>query len=126
MPLVEISALPQPATVHVPTVLDRVAYAVSSALECDAGAVWVTWRTIEAGHYCVGGHVPSTQPQDSHDPIVRIRAYRGRSDEAIARTLEGVARTVAGCMGLEASNVYVLYDEIAPGRVHIGGRVRRD
>jgi phenylpyruvate tautomerase PptA (4-oxalocrotonate tautomerase family) len=125
LPLVEISALPQPASVHIPTVLDRVAHALASAIECDPGVVWATWRPIEPGCYSVRGHVPSTQPQDTHDPIVRVTAFHGRDPEVIARTVEAVGRTLAGCLGLEPANIYVVYDEIAPGRVFIGGAVRR-
>ncbi|RMH28857.1 MAG: hypothetical protein D6692_04845 [Planctomycetota bacterium] len=125
MPLVEISALPQPGSVHIPTTLDRVALAVASAIDCDPAVVWVVWRTIDPHHYCVRAHAPATQPQDSHDPIVRISAYEGRNDTTIAATLEAAARTLAGCLGLEPSNIFVIYDELKSGRVHTGGQVRR-
>lgn len=124
MPIVEISALPQPASVHVPTVLERVGLALASGMECDPAVVWAVWRGVDAGCYVVSGHAPLTQPQESHDPIVRIMAYEGRSDEVIARTVEGVGRTVAGCLGLEASNVFVWYEELRAGRVFTGGAVR--
>ena len=124
MPIVEISALPQPASVHVPTVLERVGLALASGMECDPAVVWAVWRGVDAGGYVVRGHAPLTQPQESHDPIVRIMAYEGRSDEVIARTVEGVGRTVAGCLGLEASNVFVWYEELRAGRVFTAGKVR--
>lgn len=124
MPIVEISALPQPASVDIPTLLDRVAHALASAIECDPGVVWAVWRPIGPGGYVVRGHAPATQPQESHDPIARVSAFRGRSDEVIARTVEAVGRTLAGCLGLEPSQVFVCYEELAPGRVFTGGRVR--
>lgn len=125
MPLVEISALPQPTSVHLPNTLDRVALAVASAIGCDPAVVWVTWRTIEPGCYAVNAHTPATQPQNTHDPIVRISAFAGRDDAAIAATLEAAARTLAGCLGLEPANIFVIYDELKPGRVHTAGQVRR-
>jgi len=124
MPLVEIIALAQPTEVDIPTVLDRVALATASAMGCDPGAVWVTWRTLEPGHYSVRGETPEAQPRGSHDPIARISAFYGRSEETIAGTLEAIARSLAGSLGLDASCVFVVYDEIAPGRVFTGGAVR--
>jgi phenylpyruvate tautomerase PptA (4-oxalocrotonate tautomerase family) len=125
MPLVEISALPQPLGVDVRAVLDRVSLATASAMQCDPDAVWVTWRTIEPGHYRVSGQAPDQQPAGSHDPIARITAYHGRSDETIAGALEAVARTLAGSLGIAPGNIFVIYDEIAPGRVFTGGSIRR-
>lgn len=124
MPIVEISALPQPASVDIPTVLDRVSLALASGMECDPSVVWAVWRVVEPGCYAVRGHAPVTQPQESHDPIVRIMAYQGRSDAVIARTVEGVGRTLAGCLGLDAAHVFVWYEELKAGRVFTGGEVR--
>lgn len=124
MPIVEISALPQPASVDIPTVLERVSLALATGIECEPGAVWAVWRVVGPGCYVVEGHAPVTQPQESHDPIARIKAYEGRSDEAIARTVEGVGRTLAGCLGLDADRVFVCYEELRAGRVFTGGRVR--
>ncbi|MCC5824245.1 MAG: hypothetical protein LAT64_11215 [Phycisphaerales bacterium] len=124
MPIVEIAALPQPASVDIPKVLDRVALALASAIECEPGVVWAVWKPIAPGGYVVRGHAPATQPQESHDPIARISAFHGRSDEVIARTVEAVGRTLAGCLGLEPGQVFVCYDELYPGRVFTGGRVR--
>ena len=108
MPLVEISALPQPEMVDIRAALERVRLAVASGLGCDAGVVWAVWREIGAGRYDAGGVTPDEQPRNSHDPIVRISAYRGRSEAAIAGTIEGVARTLAGALGLDPSNVFVV------------------
>jgi phenylpyruvate tautomerase PptA (4-oxalocrotonate tautomerase family) len=124
MPIVEISALPQPASVHIPTVLERVGLALASGMECDPAVVWAVWRGVEPGGYVVRGHAPLTQPQDSHDPIARIMAYEGRPAGVIARTVEGVGRTLAGCLGLDAANVFVMYEELRAGRVFTGGKVR--
>jgi phenylpyruvate tautomerase PptA (4-oxalocrotonate tautomerase family) len=124
MPIVEISALPQPASVDIPTVLGRVTLAVAAGMDCDPGVVWAVWRRIEPGCYVVRAHAPVTQPQESHDPIVRIMAYEGRSPEVIARTVEGVGRTLAGCLGLDAANIFVWYEELRAGRVFTGGAVR--
>lgn len=124
MTLIEISALPQPATVHIPLVLDRVVLALASAMERDPAGVWATWRTIEPGCYCVRGHAPSTQPQESHDPLVRISAGAGESDAVVSRSLEAVARTLAGALGLEPANIFVVYEEARAGRVFTGGAVR--
>lgn len=124
MPIVEITALPQPASVDVPTVLERVTLATAAGMDCEASVVWAVWRGVEPGGYVVRGHAPATQPQESHDPIVRIMAYEGRSAEVIARTVEGVGRTLAGCLGLDAANVFVVYEELKAGRVFTGGQVR--
>lgn len=124
MPIIEITALPQPASVDVPTVLERVTLALAAGMDCDPDAVWAVWRGVEPGGYVVRGHAPATQPQDSHDPIARIMAYEGRSPEVISRTVEGVGRTLAGCLGLDAANVFVHYEEMKAGRVFTGGTVR--
>lgn len=93
-------------------------------MDCDPDAVWVTWETIQAEHYRVKDHTPSEQPTDSHDPIVRISAFQGRSDTTISTALEAVAHALAGTLGLKPTNVFVLYNELEPGRVFTGGAIR--
>lgn len=124
MPIVQITALPQPSSVDRARVLERVSLALAAAIGCEAGEVWAVWLPIEAGSYAVDGHAPVTQPQESHPPMARVMAYEGRSAEAIARTVEAVGRTLAGCVGLDPSCVFVSYEELRAGRVFTGGKVR--
>lgn len=122
MPVVQIEALPQPDVVNIPLALREVRDAVASGLGCEAGQVWVTWRTLDA--YLCHDESPETQPRHSHDPILRIIAYKGRKPEQISGTLAGVSIVLAGALGLEPGNVFAIYEEAKPRRVHIGGTVR--
>lgn len=122
MPVVQIDALPQPEAVNLPLALREVRDAVASGLGCRSDQVWVTWRTLDA--YLCQDEEPETQPRHSHDPILRIIAAKGREPQQIAGTLTGASIVLAGALGLDPGCVFAVYEEVKPGRVCTGGRVR--
>ena len=98
VPLIEISALPQPSGAR-ERVMDALVGEVSSALGRPPNAVWVTWRQIEPGAYSVGGTRAEAQPRDSHPPIVRI--YARRTPEEWELIVVAVERVITRELGLD-------------------------
>lgn len=128
MPVVQITMLEPPGVNGKPFDWSRattlIARVVATAFECEPGRVWCTVALVPPGGYAIDGDTPETQPAGSHDPIVRVMAYTGRDDATIARVLGAAADAVCGAFGLEPGTVFVLYEELKPGRVYTGGRVR--
>lgn len=125
MPVVRISALPQPDSADVTSTLAAVTRELSSLLEEHPGGSWATWETIRPGRYAEGSETPELQPRDTHPPLVTITAYEGRDPELVERMLVVVAETLVRELGLGAGNVFVTYEEARSGRVYSGGRVLR-
>jgi len=104
MPLIEIRALPQPASVDVERVVRRVARDVTAALGARPDAVWVTWSTID-GPYAVGADVRTEQPAGTHAPLVHVYARRTTTElEAIGSAVEAA---LVEELSLERGNVFV-------------------
>ena len=94
MPLIEIQALPQPASVDVDHVVRRVTHDVTAALGARSNAVWVTRSTID-GPYAVGDDVRAEQPPGSHASLVHVYAggRRRSSRRAAARSSRRSSRS---------------------------------
>jgi hypothetical protein len=123
MPVVEVTALPQPAGVDVGAATAALARAVSSALGEEPAGTWVVWRTVEPGRYLEGADAPAVQPPSTHPPLARVIAYEGRPADLIARVLSAAAGALVAELGLEAGNAFVTWDEVHAGRVYTGGSV---
>lgn len=123
MPVVEISALPQPG-VDVEQVLAAVTRELAALLEEEPSGSWATWEEIPPGRYSEGGDAPAQQPRTTHPPLVRVTVFEGRPPELVARMLETVAGTLARELGLEPGNVFVRYEEQRSRRLFTGGEVR--
>ena len=123
MPILEVSALPQPAGVDVGAVSTALTRAVASELGEDPGGTWVVWRTVGAGHYAEGDVAPTIQPRSTHPPLVRVVAFEGRPPMLVSRILTVVAETLVGGLGLSPGNAFVLWDEARAGRLYTGGSV---
>jgi len=103
MPLIEILALPQPASVDIDAVLRRLTLSVAEVLPARPEGVWTTWRTIDA--YAVGTQVSHQQPPNSHDPIVHI--YHQRPADAVERMCEAIKTVLCQDLGLPEGNVFI-------------------
>ena len=104
MPLIEIHALPQPASVDPVRVTRVLNQEISAAIGCRLDAVWTVWRTID-GPYAQGAHVMHEQPRESHAPIVHV--YLHRTPEEVARVVDAIERVLARELALEAGNIFV-------------------
>ena len=124
MPIVEIRALPQPASVDVAAVLGRICRDLAAALGCPARHVWATWETLAPGTFVEANVTAGEQPRDSHAPMVRILAMEGRPPETIRRMLEAVCASLASALEIDPDNVFARYEELRKGHVAWGGRVR--
>src|SRR5262245_22547264 len=103
MPLIEIVALPQPASVDIDSVLRRLTISVAEALPARPEGVWITWRTLDA--YAVGSQVSRQQPPNSHDPIVHI--YHQRPAGAVERMCEVIKAVLCQELALPEGNVFI-------------------
>ena len=121
MPVVRIRALPQ-ASADPRAVAAVVAAALAAELGEDPRGTWATWQTVEA--YAEGVVVAGEQPRETHPPLVTVVAYRGRPPETIERMLRCVGDALVRELGLEPGNVFVTFEEIAPGRLYDGEGLR--
>jgi hypothetical protein len=123
LPILEVVALPQEPPVDVPAVLGELCGAVAAAADCPERQVFATWRTIPDGHYVEGRVDAATQPRDTHPPLVRLQALRGRSPETIRAMLAAAAQVLGSSLEIDQANVFIHYEELLPGRTHAGGSI---
>ena len=123
MPILDVTALPQPDNVNLGTVEAALIQAVAAELDEEPSGTWIVWRALESGRYAENGDAPALQPASTHPPLVRVIAYEGRSPEIVARVLVAVAETLVRELGLASENAFVMWDELQAGRVYTGGRV---
>jgi phenylpyruvate tautomerase PptA (4-oxalocrotonate tautomerase family) len=125
VPVIEIRALGSPPGDDPAAALRRICTEVAGAMDLPTRQVWATWQEIAPGSYVEGDVPAAAQPDGSHPPPVRVMA-RGRGTEGTARLLAAVARAVAAALQLaDADNVFVVYEEMLPGRTHTGGELLR-
>ena len=123
MPILEVTALPQPGSVDIAAVESALSRAVAAELGEDPAGTWVVWRSLELGRYAEGDAVPASQPATTHPPIVHVLAYEGRSAEIVARVIAVIGETLVHELGLAPGNAFVVWDELRAGRVYTGGGV---
>ena len=125
MPVLQISALPQPDPDRIGPALRATCKAIAEAYGCPARQVWATWTTIEPGLYVEGDLAVGIQPKDSHPPIGRLLCFEGKNAETIARTLEAAAAALSQELGIPG-NIFIEYAEARSGCVIAGdGVIRR-
>lgn len=103
MPVIEISALPQPDDVDIDHVLRTLTLAVADVLPARPEGVWTTWRTVTA--YAVGPTVVRLQPARSHDPIVHV--YHQRPPDAVERMCKVITDVLCRELSLPEGNVFI-------------------
>ena len=125
MPLVRISALPQPGGVEPERALAAVTHALADLLGEEPSGSWATWEEIQPGRYVEGGDAPALQPAATHPPLVEVIAFEGRPADFVERVPTTVAAVLERELGLERGNVFVRYVEASGGRLYTGGSVVR-
>jgi hypothetical protein len=103
MPLIEIVALPQPATVDIEHVLRTLTTGVAEVLPARPEGVWATWTTVTA--YAVGPNVAHRQPAQTHDPVVHV--YHHRPSDAVERMCKVIEEILCRELSLPDGNVFI-------------------
>lgn len=124
MPVIHISALPQPDPSVVQAALTATCVAVSQVYGCDERAVWAVWHPIEPGAYVEGRVGAETQPADTHPPICEIWSFEGRSEQDIEKILTTLAESLSQALRIP-NNVFAVYRDLRSGRVIAGNGVIR-
>jgi phenylpyruvate tautomerase PptA (4-oxalocrotonate tautomerase family) len=125
VPVVRISALPQPGGLEPERALAAVTQALAGLLGEEPSGSWATWEEIPPGRYAEGDDAPALQPPATHPPLVELIAFEGRPPEVVERMLTTVAEVLERELGLERGNVFVRYVEATEGRLYTGGKVVR-
>ena len=125
MPILQVTALPQPLQVDLGDAATALAHAAAAALGEPPNHVWVTWQTVEPGLYSEGGDAPLVQPRSTHPPIVRILAATGRPAELVERVLIGVAEAIVRELVLAPGNAFVHWETLPTSTVYTGGQLVR-
>jgi hypothetical protein len=104
MPLIEVHAPPQPASVEVTAVCRRLNAAVAAAIPCRLDAVWTTWRTID-GAYVRGDVASADDGSAPFGPIVHV--FHHRSTEEIVRAVEAIEAVLSRELSIDRGDVFV-------------------
>lgn len=118
MMVVFVYALPPSEPERVDVCLSAIVHAITAAVGCAPDRVRAHWIDVRAMHI---GDRP--QQFDGHSPAILIRARPGRSTTAIASALQAVAEAVALGLDLAVEDVWVGWENTAPGAVFSGGTV---
>ncbi len=110
MPVLEISALPQPG-VDTEAVMRVLCRAVAGVLGESPRETWATWHTIA---FAEGDEARDAQPHATHPPIVHIRIGAGRPVEVVRQVRATVVETLARELDLDPENVFAIVDELTP------------
>ena len=125
MPVVRISALPQPRGADPERALAAVTHALADLLGEEPSGNWATWTEIPPGRYVEAADAPALQPPATHPPLVDVIAFEGRPPDLVERMLTTVAEVLERELRLERGNVFVRYVEAKDGRLYTGGSVVR-
>jgi phenylpyruvate tautomerase PptA (4-oxalocrotonate tautomerase family) len=125
VPVLRISGLPQREGVDVEAALRAVATELAALLGEPPHGTWATWEAIPPRHYVEGGDAPEVQPTSTHPPLVRLLSFEGRDEQQIEAMLACVAGVLERELRLGPGNVFVVYEEVASGRLASGGGLVR-
>jgi hypothetical protein len=118
MPVVFVYAMRPPEPERVDVCLSALVHAVSGAIGCPPDTVWVHWIEVAAMHI---GERP--QAYEGHGPAIVIRSRPGRSTTAVAACLQSAAEAAAAALDLPLEDLWVCWENVAPGAVFTGGTV---
>ena len=118
MPIIEIWALPQAASIDVPSALRQVSADVADFLHEESRGTWAIFHPIGSGHYAEGDDSPATQPEETHPALVRV--FANRRPELVRSLLEAVGDAVIRAFGLSAGNVVVRFEPADQERMYWG------
>lgn len=119
MPCIHVRALSPSSDTRKHDTLYTAASALSQAIGTPLAAIQAVWEPVEISH--MGGE---DRHFFLHRPVVTIRARAGRTDAQIAAALEAVARAVSDALGLAVEDIWVDWEDMAPGRLFLGGELR--
>ena len=119
MPLIEVQALPQPASIDLAAVCRTLNAAVADAIPCRLDAVWTTWRTIDGAYVrgdVVGGQPSPADPSGAEPsgaepagpafgPIVHVSHHR--STEQVDRAVEAIETVLSRELSIDRKDVFV-------------------
>ncbi len=110
---------------RIPDALAATSMATAEAASCEPAHVWVTWATIEPGHYVEGGAAAEVQPGATHPPIGRLLCFEGMPVATIEAVLLAAAKTLSRELCIPG-NIFIEYVEALSGKVVAGdGLVRK-
>ena len=116
MPILDIEIVgQQPGDPPTERLAERIATAVGTALGAPAGQLWVKVRKLSASSYAENG-----PPQQAMPVFVRV-LVRTRDPSIWPARAEGIAIAVSEATARDRSNVHVIFEPDATGRVFFGG-----
>lgn len=117
MPIVDVELVGDAVVTAATT--QRLADALGEALSSRAGGTWVRVRQLERSRYAENGGV-----DDEVRPVfVTVLEQARATGQDLVDQVARVTATVADVTGRDPSNVHVLFEDDAAGRVSFGGRL---
>jgi len=120
MPLLEVTVVGNDPARSEKGCAGRIADAAGAIFKSGPGSTWVVLRHVPAEDYAENAEGPG----ERYTPVfVRVLQKRMLPEAELAIEVEAVTRTVAEICGRDPSQVHVIYEPGAAGRVAFGGRL---
>jgi len=123
MPILEVEIVDQPAAPSIAGAAQRLADAAATALGTGPGRTWVRLRRLGRGEYAENG---GPLPAELAPVFVHVLEAAPPSGDELADRVAGLTRAIAEALERDASQVHVLYEPPAAGRIAFGGELRRE
>ncbi len=119
MPILDVEIVGQPGE-HGDDLPRRLAEAAGEVLRAPPGGTWVLLRYLQRERYAESGDGPPAGVRPVFVRVLRARVPSGRElAEDVAALTEAIARECERA----ATNVHVVHEPAAAGRVAFGGRL---
>ena len=121
MPIILINSLPPSDTNVIPEMLKNVRNSGAEALQCSQDNVWVMFQPVEPRSYIYGIESAFHPNDNTHPPIVTIKAQGGRSPKIREAFVKAVAGSVGKGLSISPENVWIHYQEMKPQDIWFKG-----
>lgn len=121
MPIVEIRALPPRDPSRIPAMLREAAIEGARAFGIPESRVWATFEEIPSGWMAEGGTTADHPGEDTHPPLVLVRAIRGRTPEVKQAFLAAISAAIGRGLGIPPENVWVQFVEMEKPQIWHNG-----
>ncbi len=117
MPIVDVEVVSLTGELQPADLAARLANALGDAFEVAPGKLWVRIRTLGNDRYAENG-------QKAPDPVfVTVLAAKPPEGDALRELIGKITQAVADLTHRPASNVHVLFEPAARGRIAFGGQL---
>ncbi len=120
MPILDIEIVAPDSTLHLPPQLTQsLADQVAQVFDAPPGSVWVKVRVTPSTQYAENGGMP----EGVYPVFVTVIRSRVPEGSALENEIAQLTQVIANTLNRPATNVHILYQPDAAGRVAFGGKL---